>query len=213
MPKKPVQTEGEVMADDPWLVNHDKQRKLTAKLEAHQLKIRIAKEENPPGDTSVADSKVIYWEQMRDQSLMSIRNSIEYQTKQIDQIRLSAEKSIAAIQVHLSSSERSMQEKEAFFAERILTAQLKVRTIKEKVPPKLRKLQIEEEAMQKEIESLKALQKYGDLQSEAKSLRETKKNIVVEEEDDDDDDEYNWYKHGEWKEWCARRIAQGKPTN
>lgn len=151
--------------------NNEKIASLEAKVKAIDVKLKLAMEESPPGDTSIADMKVEYWEQGKQDSLSKEERGIEYLEEQIRQIKETAEKKMMTIQTRLDQARRKYREKEAFFTQRLMTAQHRVGVIQEKACPKVRKYQLEKEALIKEIDACNCFAVYIAKKSGARTAR------------------------------------------
>jgi hypothetical protein len=196
MPKNEVIQPEREHSEDPFFEVLAKEKKLHAKMQTIETKLKFETEQNPPLDTSASEERVDYWERGMNASLQAIKDGIAYQEDLIRQIETSSAQKIATIKGRIAQSQEKLAQKEAFWALRVSSAQADVEHTKHKLDPKQRKLQLEKEAIQKELE---------------------KKAVIV---DYDSDESYDEDKHGDFeyagkngfKAWSAYRLDRGKSS-
>jgi hypothetical protein len=210
-----IMPERETGHDDPYLETLAKEKKLQAKMTVIETKLKFEMEQNPPLDTSSSEERVDYWERGMQASLQAIKDGISYQEDLILQIETAAAQKVATIKSRIAQSREKLAKKETFWSLRISSAQADYEHTKHKLDPKQRKLQLEKEAIQKELDALQSYKKYLVAADDAKELRKEKKAVVL---DYDSDDSYDEDKHGDmeydgkfgFKAWSSWRLAKGK---
>jgi hypothetical protein len=217
MPKNEVIQPEREHSEDPFFEVLAKEKKLHAKMQTIETKLKFETEQNPPLDTSASEERVDYWERGMNASLQAIKDGIAYQEDLIRQIETSSAQKIATIKGRIAQSQEKLAQKEAFWALRVSSAQADVEHTKHKLDPKQRKLQLEKEAIQKELDALHSYKKYLVDVGDAKNIRKEKKAVIV---DYDSDESYDEDKHGDFeyagkngfKAWSAYRLDRGKSS-
>jgi len=208
--------QGELDNQDAAYIRLDaKQALLKKKLKLLEPKLKIAQDEEGPEDVSHLETKVDYWEEGMQNSINKQRDSVAFQENQILQSKAAYEQRLATMENRLRQAKDKLVQIESFWAQRIAAAQAKVEHSKRKVSPKLRKMELEKEAIEEEINAIQLQKDYHLKMEVVTNIRKEKKAVVVEYDSDEDYDED---KHGDmeydgrtgFKAWSLWRMARGK---
>jgi hypothetical protein len=138
------------------LENVEKKKSVLKRIRAIDDQITLALEENPVSDPAGYASKVEYWEALKTASLSKLQSAVDFQQNQINEMREAVERRIASIQVKLDASKLTLKEKTVYFDSKVGSAKKKLDIAQTKACPKVRKLQLQKEALQAEIDAMVA---------------------------------------------------------
>lgn len=161
-----------MFTDDSHLENVEKKKSVVKKIKAIDDQITLALEENPVSDPVGYASKVEYWEALKTASLAKLQSAVDFQQNQINEMREAVERRIASIQVKLDASKLTLKEKSAYFDSKVGSAKKKLDIAQTKACPKVRRLQLQKEALQAEIDAMTAQEAHAAKVDELNRKRE-----------------------------------------